>query len=202
MLQCIYLIDRFTGWIAKGFAWCILIMAFGISYEVLVRYVLRTPTPWAFDLSYLMYGTLFMMGGAYTLSRDGHVRGDVIYRLLTPRTQAKIELVLYFLFFFPGILALIIAGAKYANQSWGYSEVSVYSPANIPIFQFKTIIPVAGTLLLIQGFAQVMRCILCLKTGAWPPHLEDIEETETMLVHGKEDEEQIRKQFGIGGKHD
>lgn len=177
-------------------------MAFGISYEVFVRYLLRTPTPWAFDLSYLMYGTLFMMGGAYTLSRDGHVRGDVIYRLLKPRTQARLELVLYFLFFFPGVLALIIAGSKYAIQSWGYSEVSVYSPANIPIFQFKTIIPVAGALLLIQGIAQVMRCILCLKNGAWPPHLEDVEETETILVHSQEDDEQIRKQFGIGGKHD
>ncbi len=199
MLQAIYLIDRITGWVAKAFAWSIMIMTFGISYEVFMRYILRDPTPWAFDLSYMMYGTLFMMAGAYTLSRDGHVRGDVVYRLLRPRTQARLELLLYFLFFFPGILALIFAGWKYAALSFSYKEVSVYSPANVPIYQFKMVIPAAGTLLFIQGVAQVMRCILCIKTGVWPSHLEDVEETETMLVHGVEDDAALRKQFGFGG---
>jgi TRAP-type mannitol/chloroaromatic compound transport system permease small subunit len=134
-----------------------------------------------------MYGTLFMMGGAYTLSRDGHVRGDFVYRLWRPQTQAKVELVLYFLFFFPGILALIIAGWKYASRSWRYLEVSVMSPANIPIFQFKSIIVAAGVLLLIQGIAQVCRCILCIQTGTWPEHPEDVEELETILLmeHGR-----------------
>jgi TRAP-type mannitol/chloroaromatic compound transport system permease small subunit len=198
VLNFIHLIDRITGWAAKAFAWCILIMTFGISYEVFVRYVLHDPTPWAFDLSIMMYGALFMMGGAYTLSRDGHVRGDVIYRLLRPRTQASIELVLYFLFFFPGILALIFAGTDYARASWSYNEVSVFSPANIPIFQVKMIIPIAGALLFLQGLAQVGRCILCLREGRWPPHLEDVEETETMLIHGREDEEQLRKAMSAG----
>jgi TRAP-type mannitol/chloroaromatic compound transport system permease small subunit len=145
-----------------------------------------------------MYGTLFMMAGAYTLSRDGHVRGDVIYRLWPPKVQAAIEFVLYFFFFFPGVLALIIAGADYASESWSYREVSVYSPANIPIFQFKTILPIAGALLFLQGLAQVCRCIWCIRTGDWPPHLEDVEETETMLVHGKEDQEKLRKELGVG----
>ena len=199
MLQTILLIDSISSWVAKAFAWCIMIMTFGISYEVFMRYILSDPTPWAFDLSYMMYGALFMMAGAYALSRDSHVRGDVIYRLLAPRTQARIEFVLYFIFFFPGILALIFAGWKYAALSLSYKEVSVYSPANIPIYQFKMLIPAAGFLLLMQGIAQVFRCILCMKTGIWPPHLEDVEETETMLMHGKEDEEQVRKQFGIGG---
>jgi TRAP-type mannitol/chloroaromatic compound transport system permease small subunit len=199
LLQTILLIDSISSWVAKAFAWCIMIMTFGISYEVFMRYILSDPTPWAFDLSYMMYGALFMMAGAYALSRDSHVRGDVIYRLLAPRTQARIEFVLYFIFFFPGILALIFAGWKYAALSLSYKEVSVYSPANIPIYQFKMLIPAAGFLLLMQGIAQVFRCILCMKTGIWPPHLEDVEETETMLMHGKEDEEQVRKQFGIGG---
>ncbi len=197
VLQTIFLIDRITGWVAKAFAWCIMIMTFGISYEVFMRYVLRDPTPWAFDLSYMMYGTLFMMGGAYALSRDSHVRGDVIYRLLHPKTQARLELVLYFLFFFPGVLALIIAGWKYAALSYSYQEVSVYSPANVPIFQFKMVIPAAGFLLLIQGVAQVLRCIVCIRTGTWPEHLEDVEETETMLMHGKEDEAQLRDEYGV-----
>lgn len=198
MLNTIFLIDRISSWTAKAFAWCILIMTFGVSYEVFMRYILRDPTPWAFDLSYMMYGTLFMVGGAYTLSRDGHVRGDVIYRLLQPKTQARIELVLYFLFFFPGILALIFAGWKYAAQSFSYQEVSVYSPANVPIFQFKMIIPFAGGLLFLQGVAQVFRCIICIRTGLWPAHLEDVEETETMLIHGKEDEAQLRDEMDLG----
>ncbi len=183
MLSFILFVDRVSAWAGKAFAWCILIMTFGVSYEVFVRYILRDPTSWAFDISYMMYGALFMMAGAYTLSRDGHVRGDVLYRLWRPKIQAWIELVLYFLFFFPGILAFIIAGADYAGESWFYKEVSVMSPANVPIFQFKTIIPVAGGLLLLQGMAQVCRCIICIRTGEWPIHLEDVEEMETMMQH-------------------
>ncbi len=175
-------IDRLTAWFGKAFAWCIVIMTFGVGYEVFVRYVLRDPTAWAFDLSYMMYGALFMMAGAYTLSRDGHVRGDFLYRLWKPRTQAKVEFVLYFLFFFPGVLALIISGWKYAARSFRYTEVSVMSPANVPIFQFKAIIVAAGILLLLQGIAQVCRCLICMRTGEWPQHEEDIEELENVLL--------------------
>ena len=188
MTRFIFLVDLLTSWVGKAFSWCILLLTFGVGYEVFVRYALRNPTAWAFDISYMMYGTLFMMAGAYTLSRDGHVRGDVIYRLWKPRTQAIVEFILYFLFFFPGVLALIIAGADYASDSWFYSEVSVMSPANVPIFQFKTIIPVAGGLLFLQGLAQVCRCIICMRTGAWPAHLEDVEEMETVLLHKHEEE--------------
>jgi TRAP-type mannitol/chloroaromatic compound transport system permease small subunit len=147
--------------------------------------LLNAPTTWAFDVTYIMYGTLFMMAGAYTLSRDGHVRGDFVYRLLKPRTQAKLELVLYFLFFFPGILALVFAGWKYAARSWRFEEVSVMSPARIPIYQFKTIIVVAGILMFLQGVAQVMRCIACIRTGAWARAEEDVEETEKLLMESK-----------------
>lgn len=182
MQSFVTFIDRLTAWFGKAFAWCIVIMTFGVGYEVFVRYVLRDPTAWAFDLSYMMYGALFMMAGAYTLSRDGHVRGDFLYRLWKPRTQAKVELVLYFLFFFPGILALIISGWKYAARSFRYTEVSVMSPANVPIFQFKAIIVAAGILLLLQGMAQVCRCILCIRSGEWPKHEEDIEELEDVLL--------------------
>ena len=182
MESLVTFIDRLTAWFGKAFAWCIIIMTFGVGYEVFVRYVLRDPTSWAFDLSYMMYGTLFMMAGAYTLSRDGHVRGDFIYRLWKPRTQARVELVLYFLFFFPGILALILAGWKYAGRSFRFAEVSVMSPANVPIFQFKAIIVAAGILLLLQGIAQVCRCILCIRSGEWPKHEEDVEELEDILL--------------------
>lgn len=187
MERIILIIDKISAWVGKAFAWCILILAFGVGYEVFVRYVLRDPTSWAFDISYMMYGTLFMMAGAYTLSRDGHVRGDVLYRLWKPKTQATVELVLYFLFFFPGILALVFAGYEYAGESFFYKEVSVMSPANVPIFQFKAVIPAAGALLFLQGIAQVCRCILCIRTGKWPAHIEDVEEMETMLLHQRED---------------
>ena len=177
--------DRLSAWFGKVFAWSVMIMTLGVSYEVVVRYVFRAPTPWAFDLSYMMYGTLFMMAGAYTLSRDGHVRGDFLYRLWRPRTQARVELVLYLIFFFPGVIALVVTGWRYAARSWRYLEVSTMSPANIPIYQFKSVIAAAGILLFLQGVAQVFRCIICLRTGAWPPHAADVEETEKLLMESK-----------------
>jgi TRAP-type mannitol/chloroaromatic compound transport system permease small subunit len=185
MERYIALADKISAWFGKTFAWVITVMIFGVSYEVFVRYALRDPTAWAFDVSYIMYGTLFMMAGAYTLSRDGHVRADFIYRLWPPRTQAKVELVLYFLFFFPGILALIIAGWKYVARSWRFYEVSIYSPAGIPIFGFKTVIIAAGILMLMQGIAQVFRCIICIRTGQWPKAAEDVEELEKVLIEAK-----------------
>lgn len=181
MEQFIRFADKLSAWFGKAFAWCVLVMTLGVGYEVFVRYVLNAPTVWAFDLTYMMYGTMFMMAGAYTLSRDGHVRGDFVYRLWKPATQAKIELVLYFFFFFPGVLALIFAGWKYASRSWRYLEVSVMSPANIPIYQFKSVIIAAGVLLTIQGIAEVFRCILTIRTGAWPERESDVEELEAIL---------------------
>lgn len=189
MLGYIRFADRLSAWFGKAFAWLIMFMAIGVGYEVLVRYGFNAPTSWAFDMSYIAYGTLFMMGGAYTLSRGGHVRGDFIYRLWQPRTQAKIEFVLYFLFFFPGVIALIVSGWKYAERSWRYLEVSVNSPAGIPVFQFKTIIVVAGVLLLIQGIAQVFRCVICMRTGEWLLAAEDVEETEVQLAREMEERE-------------
>jgi len=177
--------DKVSAWVGRAFSWAIILMTFAMAYEVFVRYLLSAPTTWAFDISYMMYGTLFMMAGANTLARDGHVRADVFYRLWPPRVQATVELILYFIFFFPGILALIFAGWKYASRSIGYLEVSVMSPAGVPIFQFKTIIVAAGVLLFIQGIAQVFRCILTLKRGAWPPRESDVEELETQLIKGK-----------------
>ena len=177
--------DTLSAWFGKVFAWCIVVMSVGIGYEVVVRYAFRAPTPWAFDLSYMLYGTLFMMAGAYTLSRDAHVRGDFIYRLWSPRRQAAVELVLYFLFFFPGVTALVLAGWKYSARAWGYFEVSSNSPAGIPIFQFKSVIVAAGVLLFLQGIAQVFRCIICLRTGEWPPTAKDVEELEKVLLESQ-----------------
>ena len=174
--------DALSAAFGKTFGWLVLMMTIGVSYEVFVRYVLNSPTPWSLDVSFIMYGTLFMMGGAYTLSRGGHVRGDFLYRLWPVRVQAGVDLVLYLFFFFPGVLALIFSGWKYAARSWGYGEVSVNSPAGIPIYQFKAVIVAAGLLLFVQGIAQVCRCLIALREGAWPPAAQDVEETEVLAM--------------------
>jgi TRAP-type mannitol/chloroaromatic compound transport system permease small subunit len=179
-------VDRFSTAIGKSFAWYILILTFGESYEVFVRYVLNDPTTWAYDVSYNMYGALFFMAGAYTWARHGHVRVDVFHRLLRPRAQAWIDLVLYFAFFFPGVIALVYAGWEFAADSWRYHEVAVSSPADIPIFPLKTLIPAGGAVLFVQGLAEVARCIVCLQRGEWPPRLHDVEELETAILHEQE----------------
>lgn len=193
MNQVLFLINSLSAWVGKAFAWCILVLTFATCYEVFVRYVLNAPTVWAFDMSVQMYGALFMMAGAYTLSRDGHVRGDVLYRLLPIRAQAAIDLTLYILFFLPGALALIYYGYEFAKDSWFYKEVSWNSPARIQIYFFKTLIPIAGVLLLLQGFAEGVRCVQCIKHGRWPPRLHDVEETETMAMHQHEDINALRE---------
>lgn len=178
-------IDLLNKSIGHAFAWCIVILVLGVSYEVFVRYALNDPTSWAFDFSFILYGALFLMSGAYTLSRGGHVRADIIFRRLRPRTQAGLEFVLYILFYFPGVLALIIAGWGYGHEAMAIKEVSVNSPVGVPIWPLKMLIPVAGVLLALQGIAEMLRCVLCLQTGQWPARLHDVEELETQLAHGK-----------------
>lgn len=190
MIRILYFIDSLSASVGKAFAWCIVILTFSTCYEVFVRYVLNAPTVWAFDMSVQMYGALFMMGGAYALSQDAHVRGDVVYRLLPRRAQASIDLVLYILFLGPGALALIYYGFWFAADSWFYKEVSWSSPARIQIYFFKTLIPVSGFLVLLQGFAEAVRCVMCIKTGEWPPRLHDVQETDVVLI---EEQERLRQ---------
>ncbi|MEO8143326.1 MAG: TRAP transporter small permease subunit [Betaproteobacteria bacterium] len=178
----IYAVDYLSRTVGHAFAWCIVILTFGTSYEVFVRYVLDDPTSWAFDFSYLMYGALFFMGGAYTLSRNGHVRGDFIYRMWRPRTQGTVELVLYALFFFPGVLALMYAGWSYGYDSFKIREVSVNSPVGIPVWQLKLLIPFGAALLALQGLAEALRCVLCIRDNRWPQRLHDVEELEKVLI--------------------
>jgi len=187
MTKLLHFADALSAWTGKAFAWCIVVLTFATCYEVFVRYVLNSPTVWAFDMSVQMYGSLFMMAGAYALSQDAHVRGDVIYRLLPTRWQGGIDLVLYIVFFMPGVFALTWYGYGFAADSWFYKEVSWSSPSRIQIYFFKTLIPVSGALLLIQGLAEIIRAIQCLRLGEWPKRLHDVQETETMLMHEKED---------------
>jgi TRAP-type mannitol/chloroaromatic compound transport system permease small subunit len=182
MNRLLFFIDSLSTWVGKAFGWLILVLTFGVSYEVFVRYVLRAPTTWAFDISYITYGAMFLMAGAYTLSRNGHVRGDVIYRLWQPRTQAWLDLVLYVIFFLPAVAAWMYAGWNYAEMSVRFREVSIFSPAGVPVFPLKALIPVTGLLLLLQGIAEIIRCILCIRANAWPRRLHDVEETESVIL--------------------
>lgn len=192
----LYFTDSLSAWVGKAFGWCIMVLTFATCFEVFSRYVLNAPTTWAFDMSVQMYGALFMMAGAYTLSRHGHVRGDVIHRLLPIRVQASIDLTLYIFFLLPGVFALIWYGYDFAADSWRYKEVSWSSPARVQIYYFKTLIPVAGSLVLLQGIAEAMRCVMCLRDGKWPARLHDVEETETMALHQHEDEVKLHHEGG------
>ena len=187
MNRVLFLVDEISTWVGKTAGWCILILTFTTSYEVFSRYIFGAPTEWAFDASYILYGTLFMLAGAYTLARNAHVRGDFLYRAWQPRTQARVDLVLYILFFFPGMLAFIYAGYGFAKMSWMMYEHSAASPNGPPVYHFKTLIPVVGVLMVMQGIVEVIRCVMCIRTGEWPQRLHDVEELDKIIL--KEAEE-------------
>ena len=180
--RIIYAVDQLSKSVGHAFAWCIVTLTLGTCYEVFVRYLMNNPTSWAFDMSYLMYGAVFYMAGAYTLSRGGHVRADMYYRKWQPRTQARVELLLLIIFFFPGVLALIYSGWGYGYQSMRILEVSVNSPAGVPIWPMKMMIPIGAALLALQGVAEVLRCVLCLKQGHWEPRLHDVQEMADQIL--------------------
>ncbi|MCK3776528.1 TRAP transporter small permease subunit [Ensifer sesbaniae] len=173
-------VDAISVWIGKAAAWLIIGLMTLVCVEVVKRYVLNMPTAWIFDASNMFYGTLFMFAGAYALAQNAHVRGDFLYSSMRPRTQAALDLVLYILFFLPGVTALVYAGYDYAALSWRIGEHSTVTAEGPPIYYFKTVIPVAGGLVLLQGLAEIMRCIVCLRTGEWPSRLRDVEELDVV----------------------
>jgi TRAP-type mannitol/chloroaromatic compound transport system permease small subunit len=178
MQNILLTIDKISTWVGQLFAWLIFSLTLMISWEVFSRYVLNNPHPWAFDVMSMMYGSLFMMAGAYTLSKNGHVRGDVLYGFFPPRLQAGLDLTLYILFFIPGVVALAWAGYGFAAESWAINEHSNVTANGPPVYPFKTIIPIAGAILLAQGLVEIVRCIVCLQQGAWPSRGNDVEEVD------------------------
>lgn len=178
MQQLLFFIDKISTWVGQAFSWLIFALTLLISWEVFSRYVLNHPNPWTFDLMIMMYGAAFMMAGAYTLAKNGHVRGDVLYGFFPPRLQAGLDLALYFLFFIPGIIALIWAGYDYAAESFAIREHSTLTANGPPLYPFKMVIPIAGVLLIMQGVVEIIRCIICLRNGAWPKREQDVEEVD------------------------
>jgi TRAP-type mannitol/chloroaromatic compound transport system permease small subunit len=192
MQKLLLTVDKISTFVGKTFSWLIVTLTFLVTWEVFSRYALNAPHAWSFDAMIMMYGGMFMMSGAYTLSKNGHVRGDVLYGFFPPRLQAGIDLTLYIFFFLPGTIALCWAGFKYAAESWAIWEHSNITAEGPPIYPFKTVIPVAGIFLLIQGIVEMIRCVLCLKNGQWPLRLGDVEEVDVdelkEMMHVKDED--------------
>jgi TRAP-type mannitol/chloroaromatic compound transport system permease small subunit len=192
MQKLLLFVDKVSTFVGHAFSWLIIGLTLHVSWEVFSRYVLDNPRAWAFDAMIMMYGTLFMMAGAYTLAKSGHVRGDVLYGFFEPRTQATIDLILYIIFFIPGVIALTYAGYYYAAESWAINEHSNITADGPPIYPFKTVIPLAGAFLLLQGIVEIIRCVICLQQGDWPSREEDVEEVDVdklkEMVHVKDED--------------
>ena len=191
MQRRVLLVDRTSTGLGQLFAWLIVALTLMISWEVFSRYVLNNPHDWALDAQIMMYGTLFMMAGAYTLAKNGHVRGDVLYGFFRPRTQATLDLLLYFIFFMPGVVAMTYAGWIFANESLVIRE-STFSATPLPLYPFKFAIPLAGGMLMLQGIVEMVRCIACLRNGVWPSREQDVEEVDVdklkAMVHVKDED--------------
>jgi TRAP-type mannitol/chloroaromatic compound transport system permease small subunit len=198
--QGLHIVDAFNSAVGKTYAWAIVVLTFTTSYEVFARYIFGAPTEWAFDASYMLYGTLFMMAGAYGLARNSHVRGDFLYRAWSPRRQASMDLVLYFLFFFPGMIAFAYAGIGFAELSRRMNEHSAASPNGPVVWPFKWLIVVVGFLMVIQGLVEVIRCVICIRNGEWPKRLHDVEELEKVILEEaeKKKEAEITRDEGAG----
>ncbi|WP_310452661.1 TRAP transporter small permease subunit [Sulfuritalea sp.] len=185
-------IDKISTFIGQAFSWLIVSLTFMITWEVISRYAFDNPHPWAFDVMIMMYGSVFMMAGAYTLSKNGHVRGDVLYGFFSPRVQASLDLLLYFLFFIPGVFALAWAGYNFAGEAWAINEHSNVTADGPPVYPFKTILPVAGAFLLLQGVVEIIRCVICIREGEWPSREQDVEEVDVEklkeMVHVKDED--------------
>jgi TRAP-type mannitol/chloroaromatic compound transport system permease small subunit len=202
-LRFIRAIDQVSYWSGKAASWLIVALTFVVSIEVFKRYILNAPTAWIFDLNNMLYGSLFMLCGAYTLALAGHVRADFVYIYMKPRAQASLDLILYFLFFIPGMIGLIYAGVDFAADSWRIGEHSTVTAEGPPVYHFKSVIPVAGALVLLQGMAEIVRCLVTIRTGAWPARLEDVEEIdviETQLGRSEYVDEESRRQ-AMEGAH-
>lgn len=194
--RVLFAIDGISTWVGKAAAWLMILLMSVVCIEVFKRYILNAPTAWIFDAENMMYGSLFMLCGAYTLAQNAHVRGDFLYSSMRPRTQAALDLILYVVFFIPGIAALIYAGADYAADSWRIAEHSNVTSDGPPVYHFKTVIPIAGALVMLQGAAEILRAIVCLKTGVWPERLKDVAETdviEEQLANSEYVDEESRK---------
>jgi TRAP-type mannitol/chloroaromatic compound transport system permease small subunit len=192
----LHTVDAISTWAGKAAAWLVIVLTAQVCIEVFKRYILNAPTAWIYDANNMLYGTLFMLAGAYALAQNAHVRGDFLYGSMKPRTQAALDLVLYIVFFLPGIAALLYAGYRFAEISWRINEHSSVMAEGPPIYPLKTVIPIAGALIILQGLAEIVRCVVCLRTGEWPKRLHDVTEMDVLgeqLAQSEFIDEETRK---------
>jgi TRAP-type mannitol/chloroaromatic compound transport system permease small subunit len=201
MQKLLLSVDKISTFVGQAFSWLIVALTFMITWEVFSRYALDHPHSWAFDAMIIQYGTLFMMAGAYTLSKAGHVRGDVLYGFFEPRTQATIDLILYIIFFIPGVFAMTYAGYYFAADSWAINEHSNITADGPPLYHFKSVLPLAGGFLLLQGVVEIIRCVICIQQGEWPSREQDVEEVDVdklkEMVHVKDEDIDKLDQFVV-----
>jgi TRAP-type mannitol/chloroaromatic compound transport system permease small subunit len=206
MQKVLLTIDKLSTFVGHTFSWLIISLTFMITWEVVSRYAFDNPHPWAFDVMIMMYGSLFMMAGAYTLSKNGHVRGDVLYGFFSPRVQASLDLLLYFLFFIPGVFALAWAGYNFAGDSWAINEHSNVTADGPPVYPFKMVLPLAGAFLLLQGVVEIVRCVICIREGEWPSREHDVEEVDVEklkeMVHVKDEDIAALDKFVVAQEHE
>jgi TRAP-type mannitol/chloroaromatic compound transport system permease small subunit len=166
LVVTVRLIDTTIGeWSGRLFCWLVVPLIAGLTYEVFVRYLFHAPTLWAYDVAYMLYGSHFMLGAAYTLYKAGHIRTDFFFANWSTRTRGWIDTVSYLFFFFPGMIALFLFGFEEARQSWSTLETSDASPWRPPLYPFKTVIPVTGALLFLQGVSEFLKSAYAARTG-------------------------------------
>jgi TRAP-type mannitol/chloroaromatic compound transport system permease small subunit len=167
ILRVAHGIDRFSLWTGKLVAWLIVPMVLSLSYEVAARYLFTAPTIWAYDLAYMLYGTLFMLGSAYTLAKNGHIRTDTFYGNWSPRTQGIVDSICYVIFI-PALIALLWVGWTFFMRSYGQGERIVTSPWMPIVWPFKFVIPLTAAMLLLQSISELIKSLHAARTGTWP----------------------------------
>lgn len=169
LARTVQALDQINLWAGKIIGWLIIPMVLSLVYEVVARYVFNAPTIWAYDMTYMLYGTFFMVGAGYTLMRGGHIRTDMLYAAWSPRTQGAVDAACYVLFFFPAIIAFLWVTWPYFLGSFLRGERVVSSPWMPVIYPLKFMMPLTCALLLVQGIAELLRSVHAMRTGLWLP---------------------------------
>jgi TRAP-type mannitol/chloroaromatic compound transport system permease small subunit len=161
-------LDPIAVWSGRLACFMLIPLVLALTWEVVARYVFNAPTQWAYDMTFMLYGTFFMLGAAFTLQRKGHVRTDMYYERWSPRRQASIDIVCYLLFFLPVVWVFTYTGWGYFWKSFVTNETFVSSAWQPIAWPFKMAMPLTGVLLAIQGLSEVFKCVHTLQHGKWP----------------------------------
>jgi TRAP-type mannitol/chloroaromatic compound transport system permease small subunit len=175
LMSLIRVIDTISDWSGTVVCWLIIPLVGSLTYEVFARYLFGAPTEWAYDVSYMLYGALFMLGAGYALYRGGHIRTDMLYQNWSPQRQGAVDAVCYLFLFFPAMLFLLWMGGQEAWHAWEIGERSDQSPWRPILYPFKAVIPVTALMLLVQGVSEFLKSVYAMRTGRLYAKREAIE---------------------------